>query len=177
MTLTNAGKSVLCANVIKSLQEEKMNTVAYHVHDYRSVESGRFARVVRSLVHQLVRQEKDMAGFVHDEYICKGCEPSAQHLTRLLLDLVSGDRNATIVIDGLDECADADIKKVLGLCHELIGSSDGQRCKVLLFSREVAIIQKAKKSKRWPAIALEEEKQAIDAAIRMWTHIANGTAL
>lgn len=147
-----------------------MNCVAYHMHDYRSVESGCFAHVVRSLVHQLLRQQKDMAGFVHDKYICEGFEPSAKHLTKLLLDIVSGDTNTNIIIDGLDECADSDIKKVLGFCHDLITTSDGQKCKLLLFSRKVTLIQQAGKSKRWPVIALEEENQAIDAAIHMWAH-------
>jgi len=111
-----------------------------------------------------------MSGFIHDEHILHGHEPSAKHLVALLLDLASGNVDVNIVIDGLDECANAEIKKVLGLVHQLVNATNGQRCKVLLFSRNVKIIEANAKSKKWPAIALQEERPAIDAAIHLWVH-------
>jgi len=170
--LTLPGKSVLCSQVIYELRSTT-SVVAHYVHNYSSSEytrsgSGQSGRIIRSLISQIVRQRRDLAGFVYNDYLLQGLEATFRILTDLLINLVSADTDTSIVVDGLDECMDKETKKILDLIPGLTNVASGSRCKVMVFSRNIPIIQKSLRN--WPLVALREEKQAVDSAISLWLH-------
>jgi hypothetical protein len=170
--LTRLGKSVLCSQVIYELRSTA-NVVAHYVHDYSrpdptTSESEKSSRIMRSLVSQIVRQRRDLAGFVYNDYVLKGLEASFRVLTNLMIDLVSGNSDVSIVIDGLDECMDKEVKKLLDLIRKLLDVIPPTRCRVIIFSRSSTVIQR--NLKKWPSVALREEKKAVDSAISLWLH-------
>lgn len=162
------GKSVLCSQLIAALRRSGSSPVIHYIHDYKTPERGQTGRILRSLVCQLVRHDRNLAAFVHEEYIGKGHEASKKYLTELLVDLASGRPDTKIIFDGLDECASGDVKELLALMAHPKNPSLGTHCRVMIFSRNITPIQRA--AKHWPTIALAKEKPAIEAAIRLWVH-------
>jgi len=164
------GKSVLAAQVVKCLQTNDSCTVAYHVYSHHGDENDRAGTVLRSLTRQVVRQRRDFASLIYGDYLLKGREASTHTLRELIVTLASGMSDLCVVVDGLNECEDAEMRDTLLTLTTLSAKKQAavNSCKVLVFSTDIPNIGKA--FKKAPSISLNAEKAAIDNAIRIFIH-------
>ena len=126
--------------------------------------------MLRSLTRQIVRQRRDLAGFIYGEYLLKGREASTYTLRELIVTLSTGITDLCIVIDGLNECEDAEMRETLLTLTTLTAKrqSSANSCKFLVFSTNIPTISKS--FKKAPVISLNAEKAAVDNAIRIFIH-------
>ncbi|KAI9791132.1 MAG: hypothetical protein M1816_004363 [Peltula sp. TS41687] len=165
-----AGKSVLTANIVHFMQQDKRTVVLYYFcNNCRSSNSNHLAMIMRSLCGQLLRANLDSSAYVFDEYIGKGLSPSVQNLKVIIPSLLSGIQSVRIILDGLDECDQPDSRRILNEIIPLAACDGlGTTHKLLVSSRDLPQINRvlAKKS----TISLSEEKDAVNAAIRTYVH-------
>jgi hypothetical protein len=83
-------------------------------------------------------------------------------LKELVPNLIKATTATRIVIDGLDECGDKDQKQILQELTKLCG----ERCKVLISSRDGGHIGKVLKKRR--IIAFRDRRSDIDNDIRLY---------
>lgn len=100
----------------------------------------------------------------------KGREASTHILRDLLATLAAGTSDLCVVIDGLNECEDAEMRDTLLTLTTLSSKQQARvdNCKVLVFSTDISAISKS--FKKATAISLNAEKAAIDNAIRIFVH-------
>lgn len=142
--------------------------MAYYICDYRSSDRDNCSIILRSLAAQIIRQNRELAGYVYEEYTKQGRSASMAELKKLLPYLLSGVDSTRLVIDGLDECSEKIHKEVLLELNSLAahGPDDGI-CKILVASRNVTTISRVA-LKIGSALALDEERQAVDRAIQTY---------
>lgn len=164
------GKSVLASQVIKRLQTNSACTTVYHAYTYHEDGNDGAGVVLRSIVRQIVRQQRHLATFIYSNYLLKGREPSLQSLRELLKTLSSGIADLCIVIDGLNECENADMKEILLALSDVSSkqTAKSDHCKVMVFSTNIGTIGKV--FKRADIVSLNEEKAAINSAIHRFVH-------
>ena len=164
-----AGKSVLCAQLIRHLQAEKACTVAYFVCNFRSTGLNICSNVLRAVVCQLIKQKQDLVGYIYDENVVKGLSPSKSNLKRMLPMLLSGISSARIVLDGLDECADEEQREILSTLTSLVKkASTSIQCKVAIFSRDIPALGMT--LRKYPTVSLKDEVFAVEASIKAFVH-------
>lgn len=87
---------------------------------------------------------------------------TGEELFSLLLEVVKSFSNIYILIDGLDECNNEDINKILPMLNQLLRSTR-PLLKVALFSREETNIAKALKD--YPRVRVSSDKISLDLSI------------
>jgi hypothetical protein len=134
-----------------------------------SADSTQSAQVLKSLTAQLLRHNQDLSSYIYDEFILKGLTPSVQNLKQILANLLSSVKGPRIIIDGLDECEDAEQKVVLRdiLPYASSGVS-GVACKILIASRDVRYITTV--LSKGLTLSLNDESNSINAAIQSFVH-------
>ena len=157
------GKSVLCSHVISSLRAARKSTTLYYFCNSYHGDRNLCATIFRTLILQLVRGNVDFASHISDDYIAKCLSCSMAQLKALLPTLLNATVSTRIIVDGLDECEDKQQRQVL---QELLKLS-GDRCKLLISSRDGGSISKILKKKR--RIALGDCRADVDADIRLYT--------
>ena len=165
------GKSVLASSMIQSLKRQTGVTVLYYFCGSLSSEGSEVSVVLRCLIAQLIRNDRALSSYVHEEYIGKGCSPTTARLKALICRLLSGVKESRICIDGVDECADKDQNQILGALLPLVQSTTmatGACCKILFTSRDIRSISRY--LKKHPTVALNEERRSVDAAIDAFIH-------
>ena len=119
--------------------------------------------MLRTIALQILRENKDLAAYVSDNYANYGGSPSIHQLRKLIPELLANVPATRIVIDGLDECYEKDqqavLQELLPLCSPLEA-----RCKLLFSSREGAAIGKSLRKK--PFISLKDKNLEVDNDIR-----------
>ncbi|KAH0541368.1 hypothetical protein FGG08_004132 [Glutinoglossum americanum] len=152
--------------VIRFLQQDKHSVVIYYFCNYYSSSLKKNSHVLRSLVAQLIRHNKDLSSYVYDEYICQGLNSSVHQLKKLISTLLLSIPSVRIVIDGLDEFGQEDQNGILNDLIPLASASDtGPVCKVLISSRDISPINK-RLSKRSTISLSGKERASVDAAIQ-----------
>jgi len=163
------GKSVLCSSLVNFLQQDQQSVVLVYFCSYLSSKNNDCTQVLRSLVAQILRTNKELACYIFDDYISQGLAASVAQLRKLLPALLDTIASARIIIDGLDENDQASQRQILSEILPLTtGNVSTRTCKVIISSREVPQISRvlAKRS----TLSLAEEKEAIRAAIHNYVH-------
>ena len=89
---------------------------------------------MRSIAAQLVRCQPDIVPYVHQNYIDTALHPSPKLMRKLLREILTATNCCRIVLDGIDECEDAQQRDVLSTFLDLQQDATDS-CKILFASR------------------------------------------
>jgi hypothetical protein len=128
------GKSYVCSQIVRYLQEKGKVTCAYYFCNHRMLGKDTVSNVLRTLAVYILRENLDLVPFVHEGYYVKGCGRSAISLKKMLKEIMTLVFCVRIVIDGFDECDEAVQKELLGALTD-VQNATGQSCKLLIASR------------------------------------------
>jgi hypothetical protein len=143
-------------------------SLIYYFCDSTSDSKDVCTQILKTLTLQLLQANIDSASLVADKYASRNTATLFQ-LRKILPELIATVPATRIIIDGLDECEVADQKDILNELFRLMKLS-GDRCKLLVSSRENACIHRVLGKK--PTIFLSEHDQraSIDMDIRLHVH-------
>jgi hypothetical protein len=171
----------LCAKVVQFLQADKRSTLLFCFYSYRLSGTPQHPSglIFATLVSQILRQNRNLAAYVYEEFVAESRSPSVQTLKEILNNLMPQVKSPRIVIDGIDECIHYDASgspKDLGVIRDVLHdilqleamSNSTYGVKLLVSSRD--ILQVFDKLSRKPTVALEHETDHIRCAIHTFTH-------
>ncbi|KAH7236496.1 hypothetical protein BKA59DRAFT_460034 [Fusarium tricinctum] len=171
-----SGKSVLATQIVQFFQASRQSLVMSHFCTYAYEESMDYDKLLKSLLLQLIRSDKDLIDYVYDMLLRKSKVPSSKVVEALILDSVrassldpSRTRYIHIVIDGLDECDQATQSKVTKLMKRMVSaafSSGSTICKVMLSSRASPAITKTAKQSQ--IVCLSNQNKHLEKAIEAY---------
>ncbi|CVL12624.1 uncharacterized protein FPRN_10900 [Fusarium proliferatum] len=171
-----SGKSVLATQIVQFLQASQQSLVMSHFCTYAYEESMDYDKLLKSLLLQFIRSDKDLIDYVYDMLLRKSKVPSSKVVEALILDSVrassldpSRTRYIHIVIDGLDECDQATQSQVTKLTKRMVSaafSSGSTICKVMLSSRNSPAITKTAKQSQ--IVCLSNENKHLEKAIEAY---------
>jgi Zn-dependent M16 (insulinase) family peptidase len=158
----------LCAHLIEAPAVHQKYSLIYYFCDSTSDNKDMCTQILKTLTLQLLQTNTDSASLVADKYASRSTATLVQ-LRKALSELIATVPATRIIIDGLDECLVADQRAILSELLRLMKLS-GDRCKLLISSRENACIQSVLGKK--PTIFLSEHDQraSIDMDIRLHVH-------
>ncbi|VZI02341.1 unnamed protein product [Fusarium fujikuroi] len=154
-----SGKSVLATQIVQFLQASQQSLVMSHFCTYAYEESMDYDKLLKSLLLQLIRSDKDLIDYVYDMLLRKSKVPSSKVVEALILDSVHG----------LDECDQATQSKVTKLMKRMVSaafSSGSTICKVMLSSRTSPAITKTAKQSQ--IMCLSNENKHLEKAIEAY---------
>lgn len=131
------------------------------------------------MLSQLLRQHQTLSAYVYVDFVADGLSPSLQNLKQILSTLIPQVKAPRILIDGIDECVQYDnlgkprdlnlVKHVLRDILQLnFQGKDGRAPRLLVVSRDV--LQVTGMLAKKPTLRLDDETDAINKAIRLFTH-------
>ncbi|KAG5791443.1 hypothetical protein H9Q69_009520 [Fusarium xylarioides] len=171
-----SGKSVLATQIVQFLQASQQSLAMSHFCTYAYEESMDYDKLLKSLLLQLIRSDKDLIDYVYDMLLRKRKVSSYKLVEALILDSIrassldpSRTRYIHIVIDGLDECDQATQSKVTKLMKRMVSaafSSGSTICKVLLSSRSSPAITKTAKQSQ--TVCLSNENKHLEKSIEAY---------
>ena len=107
---------------------------AYYFCRYSDTSPDTAVQIMRSIAAQLVRSLPDIVPYVHQHYIGKALYPSPKLMRKLLREVLAGTDCCRIVLDGIDECDEAQQREVLSTFLDLQQNA-ANSCKMLFASR------------------------------------------
>ena len=116
--------------------------------------------MLKALIVQLLRINRDLAPHVLENFAFKGVVPSIMQLKTLLPQMLAAVESVRIVVDGLDECDEKDHNPALSILLALAKTSN---CKIVVSSREGGMIAKVLRNK--PTINLKDERLEVEKLI------------
>ncbi|KAL9065694.1 MAG: hypothetical protein Q9157_007389 [Trypethelium eluteriae] len=162
-----AGKSVLCSNLVKSMQSSNAN-VFYYFFNYRVSVADSSAYLLRSLAAQIIQKSPDLVAYVHDEFVLSHFTPSLKALRDLLPRILASNSHSHLVIDGIDECDSNDQKFITDDALQLLSTDTSSHiCKILISTRDVPNVARIlrRKTKLTMSLSLADEHQSINLSI------------
>ena len=84
-----AGKSFLSSSIVEYLQNRSETSSSYYFCGRASVERDSCALILRTLLNQLLRQNRDLAPLIHQAYLTKASTRSTKVLRDMLKDIMS----------------------------------------------------------------------------------------
>ncbi|KAH0498290.1 hypothetical protein TgHK011_005547 [Trichoderma gracile] len=172
-----SGKSVLAAQIATFLRSSEHSWVAAHFCTYLYPESTDYNSIMRSLMVQMIRQDPELIALAYDWLVLKKKAPNCaviEQLLRLLVEALgttpSQQKTLHIVFDGLDECDDSTVSRVVKFLDKLVAtasSSGATILKVLICAQMTPAVAKVVKKKR--QISLSDERVHLNKAIQDYT--------
>ena len=129
-----SGKSILCSSLVDHLQEQQKVSFGYYFCRFSPNGADTCVEVLRVMVAQLVKSQPDMLPHIHQNYVDKALNPSLKVMKELLAQVLSGLPSSRIVLDGVDECHEAQQKEILSTLLSLQKNAPNS-CKLLISSR------------------------------------------
>ncbi|KAK6855680.1 hypothetical protein PG995_007831 [Apiospora arundinis] len=153
-----SGKSVLCAQLIQFLRTDPNRRVCFFFCDFQTPSHGISACILRSIVAQMLPMVPDAVPYIYDEYVGKARPSTGDTLKNILQNMFSLTKELRLVIDGIDEVASSEHRKLLRDLLQLTKSTPN--LKLLLVSQDISTISVhlAKHSK----ITMSEERSSIE---------------
>jgi hypothetical protein len=165
--LIHSGKSVLYAQLVRHLQRLDQTAVAFYICSLRTSRQYGLAEALRSIAAQLVRHNRDRAVFVHSDYVLKGTTPSISVLKQLVPCLLSGMPGCRLLVDGLDECIQAEQEEMLKvLLPFAVSKSIGTKCKLAVFSQDTGYIRRMLRCHT--CVFLADQSHALEYSIKAY---------
>lgn len=140
--IPGAGKSFLCSLIVQHSEIHQDRSTIYYFCGHRPSNAEALTTLLRTLAVQLLRQNLELAPFIHQAFLQKGSGRSAPAIKRILKDILSTDKVVRIVLDGIDEWDQIAQRDTLKTLVELQKHGGGD-CKVLISSRNEPYISKA----------------------------------
>lgn len=165
---TSEGKSVICANMIRSMQDQG-SKVFYYFCSYQDNATETYFSILRSIAAQIIQSNPDLAEYIHDKYVITRTTQTQSKFKDLLTDLLSGIPSSRLVIDGIDECEPEEQKFIIQEFSRLTSQGGtAHTCKVLFSSRDIPTVSRHLRTKKSKVseLPLAREENAIRAAIR-----------
>jgi hypothetical protein len=155
--------------LIENFKVDQNYSLIYYFCDSTTNSKDICTQILKNLVLQLLQANIELASHVADKYACLRPTATLAQVRKVLPELIETVPATRIIIDGLDECGTADQETILNELLLLMNRS-GDRCKLLISSRENARIQRLLGKK--PTIFLSEQDQrtSIDIDIRLHVH-------
>lgn len=153
---------MLCSHILSSFKNAGNSTNLYYFCNSHSDSRDLCGTIFRTLALQLIRENIELVSYVSDNYAARGLTCSMTQLKELLPNLIKATLATRIIIDGLDECEDKDQKQILQELMKLCGD----RCKVLISSRDSGHIGKTLRKKK--TLAFRDRRGDIDRDIRLY---------
>ena len=142
------GKTILASLVIEEAQKLKPTpTVLFFYCKHKNSERDNFNAVARSLLAQLLKQDRDMLPYFY-ERCCESGEAvlDSRALIEELLKLAFDNcKSAYIILDGLDECARDERKEITQWFRKLVEdlpTSEPERLRCLFVSQDDGVARK-----------------------------------
>jgi archaellum biogenesis ATPase FlaH len=167
------GKSTISAELVNWLQSSNA-AVIYHFCAYTYTSSTQYEGVLRSLLVQILRNEKDLVYHVYQEYVLKRKPATISTLDQLLETVILARSHEPrqqqclwILIDALNECESAKQQRLASLLHQLSTLSSNQTIvKVLITARKLPVM--IKRFQRIQVLSLSDEERSLTSAIRIY---------
>ena len=139
------GKSFLCSLIIEHLPTRPDLISLYYFCGHKSRDSDDCALILKTLTNQLLRQDRDLAPLIYQNYLTKGLTTKTTHAMKKILKEILPSINFTstrIILDGVDECDEAVQHHILADLID-IQRHVKHRCKILIASRNEPLIRKS----------------------------------
>ncbi|KAK4465022.1 hypothetical protein QBC42DRAFT_29603 [Cladorrhinum samala] len=172
------GKSVIASRIATFLRSSAASSVITHFCTYSHRISVEHEQVLRSILAQLICHHTDLIAHAYEELIARKRTPTSQTLESLIRDLMisaahspSTPRCIHIIIDGLNECDDAQQTKVVKALERIVSAvsrSGSTICKVLLCTQLGPTQSIEQRLSQRPKVSLSEEKAVMTRAIRQY---------
>lgn len=175
--VVGSGKSILASQIVTFLRSSGSSLVAAHFCTYLYPESTDYGHIMRSLVVQMIRSDSELIALAYDWFVLKKKTPSHSVLEQLLRFLIealgattSNPKPVHLVIDGLNECDDSTVVKVIKTLEKLTAASSSSGTtilKVLLCTQMTSPVARIVKRKH--QVSLFDEKINLNKAIQDYT--------
>lgn len=109
------GKTVIASLIIEQIRTIDSVNVGYFYCKYNDVQKNSFTGVLRSILVQLVHQNEELLSYVYAA-CCSSTEvtvDSPSLLKQLVETSLRSCANMCIIVDGIDECEEAEEKKIV----------------------------------------------------------------
>lgn len=178
-----SGKSTIVARIAQSLRTysaHRRYTLLFCFYGYKisTVHPEPVVFILATLISQILRQNVKLSTYVYEDFVAEARSPSIKDLQQIMSDLIPQLKMPRILLDGIDECIHYDtngrphnltpVKDVLQTILQLENLGNGiSPPKILLVSRD--ILQIMGKLAKKPTVSLDDETNALTAAIRSFT--------
>ena len=140
--IPGAGKSFLCSLLVQSLEIRQDRSTVYFFCGQKPFDKDAPTLLLRTLAVQLLRQNIDLAPFIHQAFLQKGSGRSGPAIRKILKEILSTTKAVRVVLDGIDEWDQMAQRELLKTICDLQRHA-GSSCKVLISSRKEPSIDKA----------------------------------
>lgn len=112
---TTLGKTVIASLIIEQARTISSINVGFFYCKYNDVQKNSFTSLLRTILVQLIQQNEELLPYVYDA-CCSSTEvtvDSPSLLKQLVEVLLRSCASTCIIIDGIDECEEAEEKKMV----------------------------------------------------------------
>jgi hypothetical protein len=171
----NTGKSVLASLIIDKCLEKTSNVTIWFYFRHGDQSRRTFIALARALISQLLKYDTDLVPFVHEKMSSRSEQIlSSEVLAKELLEtLLKNCQGLRIILDGLDECARGEEKKVVEWFRSTLeasthsaASSDYPRC--VFISQRDAIATRIFRDLPTITITADHNHQDITTFVSSW---------
>jgi hypothetical protein len=149
--------------------------VLFFLCNFRRPDSNTTSQFLKVITSQIIRQNRDLAELVYEEYILQGHTSSIKQLKTLIPILLDSIDYVRMAVDGLDECQEPEQKGILASIRSFVdGNPTTGACsraghiRAAIFSRAVESLSKV--LKKSSTINLSQESNAVQQSIRVFVH-------
>ncbi|KAL9064863.1 MAG: hypothetical protein Q9161_008605 [Pseudevernia consocians] len=143
--IPGAGKTVVASLIIEEMKRINSVTVAYLYCKYSDVHKNSLIAALRSILAQMIRQNEELLAFVYEK--CASSSEVTLESPALLKELVETSLKSCtrvyILLDGLDECAVGEEKKItawlLKILQDINKDNPGSVRGLLISQRDAAL--------------------------------------
>ena len=138
------GKTFLCSLIIEHLPTRHDLISLYYFCGHKSSDSDSCALILRTLTNQLLRQDRELAPLIHQNYLTKGSTKSRPAMKKILKEILPSTNSTSIriILDGVDECEAVIQRDILTDLIDIQRHAK-HRCKLLIASRFEPSIRKS----------------------------------
>ncbi|KAK8057086.1 hypothetical protein PG996_011023 [Apiospora saccharicola] len=153
-----SGKSVLSAQLIQFLRNDPSRKVCFFFCDFQTPSHGVGARILRSIVAQMLSLVPEAVPYIFAEYVGKARPSTGDSLRKVLQNIFSLITELRLVIDGIDEVTPSEHRNLLRDLLQLTKSAPN--LKLLLVSQDISTISLHLAKQK--SITMSEERSSIE---------------
>ncbi|KAF2178004.1 putative zinc finger protein [Zopfia rhizophila CBS 207.26] len=171
--IPGAGKTILASLVVEEVRKLKpLPTVLFFYCKHKKSERDNFLALARSLLAQLLKQDKGLLLYFYQKCCDSGeaALDSPALVDELLTFAFQNCKSAYIILDGLDECAREERKKIVQWFRRLVEdlpTSEPERFRCLFVSQDDGVARKDFSGLTSIKIRIEDNKHDIDEYCRV----------
>lgn len=173
-----ASKSVLATQIDVFLRASHQSLVVRHFCTYSYASSIQFDQILRSLLLQLIRSNRDLIYYLYEEVVLAKQAVTIKSLSQLvrttceaISPIPSKKKYVHIILDGLDECVVEKQGRIVNLLETLISLGSPMNSgvfKILISSQPTPLL--LRRFRKRLTVSLTDEKGRIDEAIESYAH-------